>query len=349
MMERSNLPLVRTMTFGWGSRIYQWEPDGTLGEYMPLDVSYQRSTVFVLAKIGKSWRPIGTGFFVVMDNEQNPNQHHAYIVTAAHVVKDEPLTGIRFRTVDGQVIDKKVPRWIPHPTADVAVTDIWFDLLDDDSMVQFNAFLLNDALDIAETVPRLGTTVYFVGLLDGIAEMGRAMVPMVRSGSLGAYNQPGVPLVDRKTTVAHLIDCRSFYGFSGSPCVIQESMIVDNEGVLSLREHTRLMGVLTGHYDDTERQLGEPTMKIHIGVGIVQPVERVREVIYGKDLTDVRRAEALPSDEREITPDSVGTLPSSIEIQPDEADEFQRFEVLTRGLLSVPKSEVDELRDREKD
>lgn len=321
---------------------------GSLKEYMPLDDTYRRATVFVRVKVMHKWETVGTGFFVVIPNEGNPDQHHCYVVTAAHVVDGEPSTFIRFRAIDENIMDKKVAQWVIHPTADVAVAEIWFDPLEDATLVPFNAFLLQDALDLAPTRPRLGTTVYFIGQLGGVPSMDKAMIPMVRSGTIGAMNQP---VRDRKgiTRVVHLIDCKSFYGFSGSPCVCQELLFMRDEGVDPVMvERTRLMGLLTAHFDDTERQMGEPTMKIHVGVGIVQPVERVRELIYGTELQDLRRDKLEELSGRTDTLDSLGHLTGEQELS-DNMSGYERFESLPRAFHQIPKLEGDELRVQEKE
>jgi hypothetical protein len=75
--------------------------------------------------------------------------------------------------------------------------------------------------------PGPGDDVYFAGLLGAVPSMGERGVPMTRGGMIGALYQDGVPIRLPDDTVihvqGHLIDCRSFGGFSGSPCFVATS------------------------------------------------------------------------------------------------------------------------------
>lgn len=67
-----------------------------------------------------------------------------------------------------------------------------------------------------EMSPHLGSTFHYVGLL---APLDR---PMVRSGTIGAVDQIGVPHdYDGCSYACHLADRRSYGGFSGSPCFLE--------------------------------------------------------------------------------------------------------------------------------
>lgn len=297
------------------------------GDDMPLDESYRRGVVFI---IGDGWdyiakkaerKPVGTGFLILVPDESNTDKLHAYVVTAAHVVRKRNAIEVRVRTESQTVIDIPVSEWAFHDTDDVAVAEIQFDPA---ANVEYRAVMLDDALDRQSLLPRPGERVYFLGLLDGVPEMGKEMIPMVRSGTLAAYNQPGIPLEKSKTTTAHLIDCRSFRGFSGSPCFVQFDVWVKetSSGTIAARQDTRLMGVLTGHYDDIERQKGQPTLELHIGVGVVVPIERVRDVVEGSKLRGDRLKSATPVYTREITADAV--------LAPSEVSEWDQFANVTR-------------------
>jgi hypothetical protein len=251
-------------------------------------------------------RAIGTAFLMVVRNEDYPEQRHAYLVTAAHLITSQPSPEVRIRTVQGQVLeDQPLNHWVFHDTEDIAVAPIWFS---PELNVVFNPYELEQAVDRASKQPRVGDTVYFIGLLAGILEMERTAIPMVRSGTIAALNQPGIPLTNDVHTTAHLIDCRSFNGFSGSPCYVQwptyyyvEDRFEPGDKGLMYNEETRLFGMLIAHLDDYEKQQGRQTIRLNIGVGIVLPIERVRDVLESDELVALRREQLERPQERVAT------------------------------------------------
>jgi hypothetical protein len=197
-------------------------------------------------------------------------------------------------------------------------------------------------------IPDLGDRVYFLGLLALPAARGMAErnVPMVRSGTIGAMYQDEIPLEWPDGTIrkiqAHLIDCRSYGGFSGSPCFFQrdDQPTGMKEGVRTRGTTTFLLGLISAHFDDFTSpktrgdiaELGSIRIPINTGVGIVTPAERIVEVIEMPEFKDEReRAEA----ERKRRPEEGATLDTTRE------SEFERFEDLARKLVNTPKPEKD--------
>lgn len=263
---------------------------------MPLDNSYIESVAFVVAHRRVDGvevvKPIGTAFFVSVPSTAVPDGVFVYVVTAAHVVENEAWTGIRFNTLSGAVIDEPVPRWYFHPSQDVAAAPMakadWVRL----RFVPQSGFA-----DRWDHRPNLGDPVYFAGLLAKLSVMGEANIPMVRSGTLGRLFQDNVPiqLADGviRTARAHLIDCRSYAGFSGSPCFIQSTVVrhVDTPSIpggaigdLEFSE-TFLLGLIAAHFDEwveartTGDILGTVETPVNSGVGVVVPAEAIRELI----------------------------------------------------------------------
>jgi hypothetical protein len=142
-------------------------------------------------------------------------------------------------------------------------------------------------------------------------------IPVVRAGVLAQLWQTDLPVkrspVDATRYItAHLIDCRSFGGFSGAPCYLQKSRaaVVDS-------------GITTeyGHFDDwtsaQERTLmtdeeADPDAGYSIsdnirapvstGVAYVIPVEFIRQTLMRSELVDKRRA-----DEEAFGPGTTGS------------------------------------------
>jgi hypothetical protein len=201
---------------------------------------------------------------------------------------------MRFRTVQGDIHDVPLKEWEVHESEDVAAQEVDFTQLEPEPL--YNAYPLEDAID-KNPMPvegrLLGERVYFVGLLERFkAAMGKSMIPMVRAGTIGALWQEDLPLPKGKTVTGHLIDGRSLGGFSGAPCFVQAvGLTPDTEIVGSLNpvEATRLLGIVIAHYDDWERESDKTPLNLNTGIAIVLPIERVRELLEGEELTNKRR------------------------------------------------------------
>jgi hypothetical protein len=275
---------------------------------MPLNDTFPRSVAFVVG-----WRTdpegirqqsaIGTAFFVAVPATTG-NHGWIYVVTAAHVVEFERETWVRVRTKDGSLGLVAVPEWTQHATADVAVAYVNVANALDITWIPMSSFL-----DVWPNRPTLGDQVYFIGLLEFADSMVEENVPMVRSGTLGRMYQERVALRhgDKRTTrhQAHLIDCRSYAGFSGSPCFVQfqghqrpgqSGVFV---GGVSLVPETVCLGLISGHWDDlAQAEVGEDLasdpvargiqVRINTGVGIVTPVEKIRECLMDDELVQAR-------------------------------------------------------------
>jgi len=177
---------------------------------MPLDDTHTKTVGFV---IGDD-EVVGT-FFVVQRSDK------CFMLTAAHNLVPHNAVKTRIRTHDGSTLYE----WDPGPWffpdldggLDLAIN--CFDPASSEDLL-FTAIPIDEqGMDVMGAHPKLGTTVYFAGLLAPVERMGEAGIPMVRSGSLGALYQPGVAYDESwGPMTAHLIDTRSWGGFSGSPC-----------------------------------------------------------------------------------------------------------------------------------
>jgi hypothetical protein len=109
----------------------------------------------------------------------------------------------------------------------------------------------------------------------------------------------------------------------------------------------RLLGLVSGHWDIKQKAetvgdiVGTIRTAINSGIAVVTPAEAIRELLMREDVVEDRKKLADEFMEREersraMTPDSAS-----------EPTEYERFEDLSRRLLSVPKTELDEARKRE--
>jgi hypothetical protein len=159
---------------------------------------------------------IGTGFILTVDSEQHPGQKHGYLVTCAHVLDRQ--IDVEIQTFDSEtgVVHSPQPLpkwWVPMPGVDVAVAPL------DEPQGDRNVIGVSSERHLIPTKliqgVRLGGKVYNIGIL---APLDRVMV---RSGTVGAVDQVGIKHAEGYNYPAHLIDCRSYWGFSGSPCWIE--------------------------------------------------------------------------------------------------------------------------------
>jgi hypothetical protein len=267
---------------------------------MPLSAAYAMSVFLLTAPSGDGRRAIGTAFSVGMSSELLP---HFYFVTAKHVVEDVPDVAVRLRKIDGSVVDKPLESddWVHHLSADVSAMPMpnlgW---TKDFGWAPLASFVEEPV----EGAVLLGEDVFFVGLLRKLPVMEEAGVPMVRSGTIGRLNQPGLKAIrddgiSRKEYVieGHLIDCRAYQGMSGAPCWVQRPIVrqehntYTNEPV-SLKTETHLFGLISAHFDETiQADIDEGgAYPVHTGVGVVTPARFINELLtQDEDLVAERK------------------------------------------------------------
>ena len=259
---------------------------------MPLLMEHLQNVVFITNENGE---PEGTGFLVCMREEGDPQ---GYVVTAAHVVRDDPsILSVRAHTTDWDLIDLPAPDWVFHDSLDIAVAPIH------EGKARLRAFsMATMTTDAADIIPKLGADVYYVGLFAPIPAMAERCIPMVRSGTLGALYVPGIQRdEDDEPFTAHLVDCRSYDGFSGSPVLIEMAYpgprspsepippiferYPDKAAQLgTLHYQTLLWGIFVAHFNEPSSYRKSAT-----GVGVVLPIENVREVLMKEELVAMRK------------------------------------------------------------
>lgn len=337
-----------------------------VGSYVPLSDTFPKTVAFIVGTRDRDGvrrqLPIGTGFFLGYRKPLGSlgRLFTTYLVTAAHVVRTEPETWVRVRRADGSLEDLPVPEWEFHHRDDVAVAVM--ELPDSEPRFDVSVMPYRDFVDMGYR-PMAGDRVYFIGLFSPIPAMGERNVPLVRSGTLAAWRQSGVPIRtsggDRFDYTAHLIDCRSYAGFSGSPCVVQFprelSVGKAGSGVGRPDEATQLIGLVSSHFDQRENadltgemaDMGKVGVPVSLGVAAVMPAESIEEVLESEDVVADRErredegARRAQEDQMAATPDVVPSDPT------DRESEYERFAGLARRVAQVPKREIDEKRKKE--
>jgi len=275
---------------------------------VPLDDEYPQCVTFVVTEreLSDGTRgpmAIGTAFLIGMPFDDGTDRSFTYAVTAGHIVSRPVMYSLRVNATSG-VADIPIEQWFRHPTEDVAIAPV---KLGDNLryvLVHTNMF----ASDAVQPTPKLGDRVYFIGLLSFLRETRDEITPMVRSGTIGRLNQREVPVEWDNTLSrikAHLIDCRSYGGFSGSPCFIQAQVSEFRDmskeipgGMIGnvLFDRTLLIGLISGHFDEKEKadvrgdESLEVRMRINSGVGLVTPVKFIREALHMEEVVSAREA-----------------------------------------------------------
>jgi hypothetical protein len=185
-----------------------------------------------------------------------------------------------------------------HPTSDVAIAL----LPEPDDLWAVGVVSVDEFVDAASHDPYVGEDVFFAGLLAHVESMGERHVPMLRGGMIGALYQPDIPMVDpggsRRRLEGHLIDCRSFGGFSGAPCfarLVREGEPTPNLALRTSETHWLLVGVVGGHFDhqsSVEIQGDRYSIPTSAGVAVVYPCELIRDLLNDEDVVAERRSSA---------------------------------------------------------
>jgi hypothetical protein len=332
---------------------------------MPLDLNMMNASVRIVGDvpdkslIGYHRGPVGTGFMVAVASEADPAIRYGYVVTAHHVLDGQ--SQIEVQVLDPLVVGREqllppvpISDWRqPLPRVDLAIAPFSSEVTREDGVPVTAALRVEKHFLPPKYSPMLGGHVYYIGVFDPENRV------MARSGTLGALFQEDVGHDGDYVYLSHFVDCRSYMGFSGSPCYVQYSFakltpmeefplpmlpLMEEQfplgGVLDL---VLLCGMFTEHVD--ERVPGEAVSKY--GVGVMLPSQYIWAALETPALRDERREwDKMNKETRE---DDAGPQIRKASIQADTLteNEFERFQDLTRKLVNTPKSEIDELRKRE--
>jgi len=252
----------------------------------------QESTVVPYAK---SRVPIGTGFILHVPGESLP-LHHGYLITAAHVLEGQSNIEMQPTKMDGTLYNPPIAvgGWrVPDPNLDLAVAPLRESSPD---KAPYWANPLSRAIPtgfIQSVEP--GDPILYVGVLTPLDRN------MVRSGTIGAVDQTGVQHVGGYEYPCHLVDCRSYGGFSGSPCFLYKPFPILEPSLWPLPQdefpqpphpmgataHVILLaGMFTEHLTDKP---GTDSMASRYGVGVMLRSQDIRTVLMSNEMRDERK------------------------------------------------------------
>lgn len=291
-------------------------------------------------RVGSAGSLLGTGSIVGVPSEADPRFRWPYVVTAHHVIENQIEVALEVPDPlkHGTLFDP-IPcaGWRqPLPNIDLAIAPFPIELVP-----RFQAFRLEDFVPEGTVVP-LGNDMFYLGIFAG------PDVPMARAATMGALE---VPIADGGYRYnADLVDCRSYGGFSGSPCVAAMRYALLNDepqhpgpGVEvppradgtprylgRVATAVSFCGVFTAHYSDEAVAEGVVS---RYGVGVMLPCDYVRDAL----MTDEAQQERREWDEKRQRSHDAGMPPLEHASASDEPSEYERFEELTRQLVKTPK------------
>jgi hypothetical protein len=309
--------------------------------------------------------PIGTGLAALFKGDAE--NFYPYVITADHVLpkKPESCTFVMSHP-DGEPRTVSAKEWWrPFMSVDLAIGSLDPEEVYDQQLVAIEIEQQSFPPSFISTIG-LGSVVHYVGLL---APMD---VPMLRTGSLGnLYQSVGGTKKYPWRYPAHLIDCRSYGGFSGSPVYIEIDFPVIEPGEMSpelarmVPEKVRsrpvnriiqinpLFGMLTAHLDDdefnaTDEEEGNDfALASRHGVGIVLPIEIILQGLDCKKLRMDRKRQDEEAKAKDDGPPIAGARRKrNLKRDMDERVSLYPLtpEQAVKGLLETPplSDETDE-------
>jgi hypothetical protein len=239
--------------------------------------------------------PKGTGFFVQVPSEEHPEERvHIYLVTAKHVARSLMGREFRIRANESEggsafVRGTEEINWWTHPTdesVDVAVLGWVPPEPIEYRTVPLEMFLTEEI--IRSKSIGVGDEVFMTGLFIHLVGSARNQ-PIVRMGSIAMMPDEPIPS-EAGSVEGYLIESRSIGGLSGSPAFVRETIPM---GLGAFH----LLGLVHGHWDIPLDQIADSVLpdvndavaNVNMGIAVVVPAEKIREVLFHPQLVDRRQ------------------------------------------------------------
>jgi hypothetical protein len=313
----------------------------------------------------RSERAGATGFIVSVPPEDpggimRKDLGHHYVVTNAHAIENRQSVVVRINTKAGgyDTVEILKKEWETAPGGD----DVAAAILDVEwkghrySSVDLSMILTPELQARWDFGP--GDEVFFIGrYVDHEGKTHNA--PTARSGIISAFPTEPINQLERKhEQESILVEARSLSGYSGSPVFVTPSAHIERiipdiqDGPPLVRAVTGgpcyLLGIDWGHHywrepvrDSSNEDQPVPNLFVQDNSGMMTVVPASKLIaLLDVDLFKNKRREYEERKVKEIL-ESPHIMDS---LGPD--DEFDSFQALTRNVLQVPKSEIDEKRKK---
>lgn len=261
---------------------------GPYGIVIPCFIGFHNHTT-------QMFEPRGTGFTVSKKMCTDNGQDHSlfFMVTAAHVIDKLKECGAKEIQIcynskvgkNKEIFPTKYCDWFKSDdlTVDVAIYQFQYD----PSIMEHFYFDENNLLTqekIEEFNFGLGDEVFVPGLFNQHTRTDRN-VPIVRIGNIASFS--GEPIQTRLGEMeAHLIECRSIGGLSGSPVFATKGHIFWAGQIKHTSDNNPafgLLGMIHGHFDERIHNNCEGGVvypdSVNMGIAIVTPGQKIFDLI----------------------------------------------------------------------
>ena len=282
----------------------------------PIDPDVKKIVAFIFtSKDNVNATPSGTGFFVSVQDTENPSIIYGYLVTAAHVLQDQagnyhPRVWLRMNSVKGGTDliavdlitggppfrpESKTVFFHDDPSVDLAVIPLFPDQTTlDYKLLPAETFLPKSKGEFGELKISEGSDVFFTGLFTGFIGVNKNY-PIVRFGHVALISDEPIPWGEGHKpptpTELYLIESTSFGGNSGSPMFfflgsdrVPGSLVV---GAPILK----LAGVVKGRFNEAALPSNNSASAIpfeNVGISAVVPSYLLYGVLFSNELKEQR-------------------------------------------------------------
>ena len=237
---------------------------------------------------------LGSVFFIGKENEEGKSDN-IYAVTARHVIDTIKRNNIhnvliRINKTQGGTtwVETATSGWFTHPSdnsIDVAMHRLMIPSNYDHLVFPTQYFLTkeiiqNEEIGVGDEVVISGLFKHHIG--------DKRNIPIVRSGNIANFHEEKVPTKLFGEIDAHLIECRSIGGLSGSPVFVNLGLVrnIKNAPKFTTGKITLyLLGLIHGHFDsdasdvDTVFDTANGKENVNTGIAIVVPCEKILETL----------------------------------------------------------------------
>jgi hypothetical protein len=272
----------------------------------PIPQKVTKVVAFVFVPKNGTLVPYGTGFFVAVKSEKNPERSFGYFVTAKHVLRTPqrdswyPTVYIRLNKQDGGaefievpvVLDGLKKNVYTHQdtSVDLAIIPAWPDVKLFDYKFLPDQMITTEKdfkdLDIHE-----GAEIFFTGLFAPYVGT-KKNYPIVRFGRVSLISDEKIKFSDGEARL-YLIECGSFGGNSGSPVFFYLGADRQAGSLFLGPPILKLAGVMSRTFLDTQPLQVVETAEIPVapssmGIAAVVPANLLHEILFGEELKKQR-------------------------------------------------------------
>ena len=237
---------------------------------------------------------VGSAFWIINSGQ---NYHPAYLVTAAHVLREIRKHGegviIRENSAEGASWKRgaNINHWKIHPDKTVDVAMLKLPIEGDHGGWYTGQFVTKESAKVDLKHIDLGDEVFFPGMFWHHKGSARN-IPIVRTGNISALREEKIDTGDDEygPIDAYLVESRSVGGLSGSPVFMdiiatRLAKEITPDPPIAGWGRFKLVGVVSGHFkgtDSEEKTLGlskADLERLNMGIAFVTPGEKILEVL----------------------------------------------------------------------